>query len=338
MKQSVAILGATGSVGQSFVQLLENHPCFEIKEIVASPRSAGKRFGDCVPDTYLDHVRIQGIDNPISSKIVFSGLDASVAGPIEETLARNGHWVISNCRNHRYDPDVPLLIPEVNPEQLDWISRQHFNGGCLITNPNCSAIGLALSLKPLVDRFGVEQVHVVTMQAISGAGHRARATMDIDDNVIPYISGEEEKIERELFKILGISRVSAHCNRVPVSDGHTQCVSVKLKSEATVEQLIDAWQAFPAPQLPSAPIRPIYYDHDHAFPQPKHHRLLEGGMAISIGRARKCPLFDFKYVTLSHNTIRGAAGCAILNAELLLKFCDKNGGIIGAASLVGEHP
>lgn len=337
MKHAVAILGATGSVGQSFVQLLENHPWLEVQELVASPRSAGKKYGECVPGTYLDQMQIKGLEEPLVSKIVFSGLDASVAGPVEEELANKGHWVISNCRNHRYDPDVPLMIPEVNPEQLSWISKQAYRGGCLITNPNCSVIGLSLSLKPLVDTFGVDQVHVVTLQAISGAGYRARQEMDIEDNVIPYIEGEEEKIEKELHKILGISQVSAHCNRVPVSDGHTQCVSLKLSKEASLEEVINAWQTFKAPNLPSSPEQPIYYNANHAYPQAKHHRLLDGGMAIAIGRARKCSLFDLNYVTLSHNTIRGAAGCAILNAELLLKTYNDNRHIISTASLVGEH-
>lgn len=337
MKQSVAILGATGSVGQSFVQLLEHHPWLEVQELVASPRSAGKQYGECVSGTYLDKMRVKGLEEPLSSKIVFSGLDASVAGPVEEQLAKNGHWVISNCRNHRYDPDVPLMIPEVNPEQLNWISRQKYGGGCIITNPNCSVIGLSLSLKPLVEKFGVEQVHVVTLQAISGAGYRAREEMDIEDNIIPFIQGEEEKIEKELEKILGITKVSAHCNRVPVSDGHTQCVSLKLSQDASLEEVIKAWQTFEAPKLPSAPQQPIYYDAGNAYPQAKHHRLLENGMAIAIGRARKCTLFDLKYVTLSHNTIRGAAGCAILNAELLLKAYNQDRDIVGTASLVSEH-
>ena len=334
MKLPVAILGATGSVGQTFVHLLERHPLFEIKELVASERSRGKMYGDCVSTTSLNNLAIKGLSDPLESQFVFSGLDASVAGPVEADLAKKGHWVISNCRNHRYNPLVPLLIPEVNPEQLDLLPQQKFGEGFIITNPNCSVIGLAISLKPLVDAFRIEQVHVVTMQAISGAGLRARQNLNIDDNVIPYIAGEEEKIERELFKILGISKVSAHCNRVPVVNGHTQCVSVKLGTRASVSEVIDAWRNFSSPNLPSAPKHPIYYFNEEEFPQPKLHRELENGMAVSIGRARKCSLFDLKYVTLSHNTIRGAAGCAILNAELFLKQHNNDRDVVSTTPLV----
>ncbi|ADI38333.1 aspartate-semialdehyde dehydrogenase [Waddlia chondrophila] len=336
-KIPVAILGATGSVGQSFVRLLKDHPWFYIAELVASKRSAGKKFGDFVPNTHLEDHFIKAVSDSLSSKIVFSALDAQVAGEIESSLARKGHWVISNCRNHRYDPDVPLLIPEVNPEQLHWIKRQQFGGGVIVTNPNCSVIGLALTLKPLVEAFGVEQVHVVTLQAVSGAGFRARTILDIDDNVIPYISGEEEKIEKELDKILCIKRVSAQCNRVSVSDGHTQCVSVKLSQTASLEEIKSAWTAFRSPVLPSSPSKPIHYFNEESYPQPKLHRMLEKGMAVSVGRLRKCSLFDIKYATLSHNTIRGAAGCAIMNAELLIDH-HYNGDIVGASSLIGQCP
>lgn len=337
MKIPVAVLGATGSVGQSFVRLLQDHPWFYISELAASERSAGRKFGELVPGTYLDDRIIKKVDEPLSSKIVFSGLDSTVAGEVETTLAKNGHWVISNCRNHRYDPDVPLLIPEVNSEQLNLIKQQKFDGGAIITNPNCSVIGLAMTLKPLVDAFGVEQVHVVTLQAVSGAGLRARSSLDIEDNVIPFISGEEEKIERELDKILNIKQVSAQCNRVPVSDGHTQCVSIKLSSSASSVEIKSAWDAFDSPRLPSSPSKPIYYFEEECYPQAKHHRMLEKGMAVSVGRLRECSLFDYKYTTLSHNTIRGAAGCAIMNAELLVKFFglnDDNGNIVRASPLI----
>jgi len=339
MKIPVAILGATGSVGQSFVRLLQDHPWFYIKELAASQRSAGKQFNECVHGTHVGDLVIKSVDGPFHSRIVFSGLDASVAGEVESRLASEGHWVVSNCRNHRYDPDVPLIIPEVNPEQLDLLKHKKDDEGFIVTNPNCSVIGLSMSLKPLVDAFGVEQVHVVTLQAISGAGLRARSSLDIADNVIPYIEGEEEKISKELEKILHISRVSAHCNRVPVSDGHTQCVSLKLSRDVSLEEVIEAWEGFKSPDLPSSPNKPIYYFHEKEYPQARHHRMLEKGMAISIGRVRRCSLFDIKYATLSHNTIRGAAGCAIMNAELLCRyfgFCDDNGHIVGASSLVGQ--
>jgi aspartate-semialdehyde dehydrogenase len=338
MKIPVAVLGATGSVGQTFIQLLNNHPWFYLSEVVASPRSAGKRLGECVPAVNPQNkdLIVKGIDDALSSSLVFSGLDASVAGEVESHLAQKGHWVISNCRNHRLDPNVPLLIPEVNPEQLSLLSLQTFGGGKLVTNPNCSVIGLALVLKPLADAFGLKAVHVVTMQAVSGAGLRARGSLDIEDNVIPYISGEEEKIERELEKILGLKKVSAHCNRVPVTDGHTQCVSVSLEQSASIEEIIGAWNGFRSLDLPTAPKRPIFYWNEAAYPQPKYHRNLENGMAVSVGRLRECSLFDYKFVTLSHNTIRGAAGCAILNAELLVKTYHKDCDIVGAASLVGQ--
>ncbi len=336
---SVAVLGATGSVGQSFVRLLQNHPWFSIKEVVASERSAGKVYGSLVPNTSIDELVVKGIHEPLESSIVFSGLDASVAGDVESRLAADGHLVISNSRNHRYDPDVPLLIPEVNPDQMELLSKQTASSGKIVTNPNCSAIGLAMALRPLQIAFGIEQVHVVTMQAISGAGLNARKSLNIEDNVIPFIDGEEEKLERELQKIMNLNRISAQCNRVPVSDGHTQCVSVKLHENVNQEDLIEAWNCFRAlPQkldLPSAPKQPIQYFTEDAFPQTKLHRDLEDGMAISVGRVRECSLFDYKFVTLSHNTVRGAAGCAILNAELLVKTYYKNRYIVGAASAIG---
>ncbi len=324
MKIPVAILGATGSVGRSFVRLLENHPWFQVAEVAASNRSSNKLYRTFVPDSHVGDLLVKSIEDPLTSQIVFSGLDASVAGEVELNLAKSGHVVVSNCRNHRLNSHVPLIIPEVNPDQLLWLEEQPYEGK-IITNPNCVVIGLALSLKPLVDCFGVECVHVVTMQAMSGAGLRARKSLDIEDNIIPYIDGEEEKIEKELSKVLGITQVSAHSNRVPVTDGHTLCVSVKLKKEALLEEVVAAWNDVESIQLPSAPSRPVYYFSEENYPQPKHHRMLEGGMSISIGRARKCSILDFKYVTLSHNTIRGAAGCAILNAELFISQSKRSG-------------
>jgi aspartate-semialdehyde dehydrogenase len=230
------------------------------------------------------------------------------------------------------EADVPLLVPEVNPEHLQVLKQEGRYKGKIIANPNCSTIGLALALKPL-DRFGIEQVHVVTMQAVSGAGYPGVASLDVIDNLIPHISGEEEKIESEPLKILGQydgkqflshgAKISAQCNRVPISDGHTECVSIKFKNKPTKEEMIAAWRSFTseaqAMQLPLAPAHPIHYFEERNYPQPKVHRHLDKGMAVSIGRLRDCPLFDYKFTLFSHNTIRGAAGGALLNGEILVK-------------------
>jgi aspartate-semialdehyde dehydrogenase len=307
-KIPVAVLGATGMVGRRFVELLVKHPWFEIVALCASDKSVGTPFGNhiirpCLPD--------------LPCSIVFSALDAQIAGPIEQAFADAGYFVVSNTRNHRMVPGVPLLVPEVNSKQLEWVRGKN---GAIITNPNCSTIGLVLTLKPLYDRFGIEAVQVTTMQARSGAG-AAGASLDLEDNVIPTISGEEEKIQTETLKILSDPsiRISAHCNRVNVSDGHLECVSVKFKREATREEVLQVWNDFSSLDLPTAPLKPIHYFNEENFPQPKYHRLLENGMAVSVGRLRPCPVFDFKYVLLSHNTIRGAAGGAILCGELLVK-------------------
>lgn len=333
----VAILGATGSVGQRFVTLLERHPWFEITALTASERSAGKPYRDAVRWVQSAPIpeRVAGMPVTVCEParapvLAFSALDSSVAGPLEVEFARAGVCVVSNAKNHRMDPDVPLVVPEVNPDHVALAKCQSFGEGAILTNPNCSTIGLALALKPLVDAFGLEQVHVVTMQAVSGAGIPGLSSYAILDNVVPYISGEEAKIETETRKILGALDsdgirpadvvVSAQCNRVPVVDGHTECVSVKLGRSASTEDLIDAWRSFTAePQhraLPSAPRSPIHVIRDAAGPQPRLHRDLEGGMAAAVGRVRQCPLMDYKFVTLSHNTIRGAAGGALLVAEL----------------------
>jgi aspartate-semialdehyde dehydrogenase len=336
-KLPVAVLGATGSVGQKFIELLQNHPWFELHEVAASERSAGKLYKDAVnwiqsiplPEKAAQLI-VKECKPDLESKIVFSGLDASVAGEIEENLANNGYYVISNSRNHRFDKDVPLLIPEINPDHLDLVKTQK-RSGAIVTNPNCSTIGLALALKPLQDKFGIELVNVVTMQALSGAGYPGVSSLDIIDNVIPFIGGEEEKMECEPLKIMGKFqdgqiensdfRISAQCNRVAVIDGHTETVQVKLKKKATIEEVKNAWREFSAlPQkldLPSAPLRPVHYFEEKNYPQPKLHRNIDKAMAVSVGRLRECPLFDFKFVIIFHNTIRGAAGGAILNAELM---------------------
>lgn len=336
-KLPVAILGATGSVGQRFVTMLANHPWFEVAALMASERSAGKTYRDAVRWVQTAQIPEAMADMPVTrcepSKtppLVFSALDSSVAGPLETDFARAGACVVSNAKNHRMDPDVPLVVPEVNPDHVALIEGQSFGAGSILTNPNCSTIGLVLALKPLADAFGLEQVHVVTMQAVSGAGIPGLSSYEILDNVIPFISGEEEKMESETRKILGTLRtdgidqapviVSAQCNRVPVIDGHTECVSVKLSRAVSADELLEAWRSFmPEPQqraLPSAPQRPIHVILDPAGPQPRLHRDLDGGMATAVGRLRPCPLMDYKFVTLSHNTVRGAAGGALLVAEL----------------------
>lgn len=339
-KIPVGILGATGMVGQKFVELLSAHPWFEIAALAASDRSIGKRYGEAMkwsmPTTLPDRIaemRVAACNPELPCNIVFSGLDSSVAGEIEENFAKASYKVISNSSNHRMDPDVPLLIPEVNSSHLELIKHQGFGQGAIITNPNCSVIGITMALKPLADEWGIEAVNIVTLQALSGAGYPGVPSMDILDNVIPYIAGEEAKIEKEPLKIMGRCQgkelipypmhLSAQCTRVPVADGHLACVSVKFKKKASAKDIIAAWRAFEGePQqlkLPMAPKHPIIYLEDERHPQPKLHRTLEGGMAISVGRLRECPLFDWKFIILSHNTIRGAAGCAILNAELMAK-------------------
>jgi aspartate-semialdehyde dehydrogenase len=338
MKIAVAILGATGSVGQKFVELLSDHPWFEIKELCASDKSAGKKYKDAVDwflpsplDDNVGKIIVQKCEPVLESNIVFSGLDSKVAGKVETEFANAGYKVISNSKNHRMDEDVPLLIPEVNPDHLDLIKKQKYGGGCIVTNPNCSVIGLVLALKPLLDNFGLEAVNVVTMQAVSGAGHPRVVNLDIEDNVIPLIKGEEPKVEIEPLKILGkinknkVSfinfKISAQCNRVNVSDGHTECVQVKLKKKTSVEKIIKVWQEYSSePQelkLPSAPLKPIHFSNEKSFPQPKHHRNDDKGMAVSVGRLRNDSIFDYRFVIMSHNTVRGAAGGAILCAELM---------------------
>lgn len=338
-KIEVAVLGATGSVGQKFIELLTDHPLFELNELAASEKSAGKKYKDAanwimhkpLSEKYSDMI-IKECKPNLKSKLVFSALDASVAGEIEEEFAKAGYLVVSNARNHRFDNDVPLVIPEVNPDHLDMIKKQKFGEGAIITNPNCSTIGLLIALKPLHDNFIIESFNVVTLQAISGAGYPGLSSMDILDNTIPFISGEESKMEKEPLKILGKMKadgavenanikISAQCNRVAVIDGHLECVQVKLKKKPTAEEIIDSWVNFKSePQklnLPSAPKQPIYYFYEEKYPQPKIHRNLQNGMAVSVGRLRECSLFDYKFVVLSHNTVRGAAGGTILIAELL---------------------
>lgn len=336
----VAILGATGSVGQRFIQLLADHPWFRVHEVVASDRSAGKAYGaaadwrleSLVPDDVAG-LTVKSLGADLESRLLFSGLDSSVAGEAEDDYANRGCAVISNSKNHRMDNDVPLLIPEVNAEHLGAIEVQRRRrNGYVVTNPNCSVVGLAMALAPLERAFGLEAVQVTTMQAISGAGYAGVASYAILDNVIPYIGGgEEEKIETEPRKILGAWKndrfaeapmtISAQVNRVPTIDGHLMTVSAKLRNAAEIRDVREAFESFTGePQelgLPTAPKRPIHFLDAVDRPQPRLDRDRERGMAVSVGRLRHCPILDIRFVALVHNTIRGAAGAAILNAELL---------------------
>lgn len=340
-KKPVAVLGATGAVGQRFIQLLEGHPWFEVAEVAASDRSAGKPYREAatwrldtgMPAAVADLV-VRTVEGPFRSRLLFSGLDSSVAGEAEEALARQGHVVVSNARNHRMDADVPLLIPEVNPDHLAAVEAQRarMRGGCIVTNPNCSVVGLAMALAPLHRAFGLESAAVATLQALSGAGYPGVASLDATDNVIPYIGGgEEEKIESEPRKILGRFdggrfvdadfALSASVHRVPVTDGHTMAAFLRLRRRVTPEEACAALAGFRGePQerrLPSAPERPIHVLDSADRPQPRLDRGRERGMAVSVGRVRPDAVFDLRLEALVHNTIRGAAGAAILNAELM---------------------
>ena len=336
----VAVLGATGSVGQRFIQLLERHPWFRLHEVVASERSAGKTYGEAA-DWRLEsllpadaaRLEVKSLGSELESRLLFSGLDSSVAGEAEDEYANRGCAVISNSRNHRMDDDVPLLIPEVNAGHLEVIDQQkRRRGGYIVTNPNCSVVGLAMALAPLEREFGIDSVQVTTMQAISGAGYAGVPSYAILDNVIPYIGGgEEDKIEKEPRKILGRwtngrfedapMTISAQVNRVPTIDGHLMTISVLLRATPSLEEIRAAIESFTGePQklaLPSAPRNPLHYLDAPDRPQPRLDRDREQGMAVTVGRLRPCNVLDVRMVALVHNTIRGAAGAALLNAELL---------------------
>ena len=333
----VAVLGATGAVGQRFVQLLDGHPWFRVGALAASERSAGQRYGQAarwflqepMPEWARD-LEVVPCRPGLDARVAFSGLDASVAGAIEEEFARAGHAVVSNSCNHRMDPQVPLLIPEVNSDHLELIDGQRrtwSGGGFIVTNPNCSTVGLAMSAAPLDRAFGIKRLVVTTLQAISGAGYPGVSSVDILDNVIPFIGSEEEKIESETLKILGTPKaaasfpISAQCHRVHVSDGHTLAVAVETGRRATPEEAARALREFRSPLtslgLPSLPERPLTVRDEPDRPQPRFDRMAGKGMTVSVGRVRACPVLGLKYVALVHNTIRGAAGVAILNAELL---------------------
>lgn len=341
-KFRAGILGATGIVGQRLVQLLADHPWFDLAEVAASERSSGKKYSEAakwhlsgiIPKAAANLV-VKSLEPILDCDFVFSALDSSVAGPAEEEFARAGYPVVSNCKNHRMSPDVPLLIPEVNAAHLDAIPIQQKNrgygSGFMVTNPNCSTAGLVLVLKPLADAFGLEKMFVVTMQAVSGAGYPGVASLDILGNVVPFIDGEEEKMEEEPQKLLGRwdgSRfveaglgISAHCNRVPVENGHLECLSVSLKKVATLAEVRQALANFSVSDelasLPTAVRNPVVVLEEENRPQPRRDVNAGNGMAAVVGRVRECPLLDVKLTLLSHNLLRGAAGAALLNAELL---------------------
>ena len=338
----VGILGATGAVGQEFISQLSRHPWFRLTWIAASERSAGRRFDEATtwrlpvacPDS-VARMKVNSVKANEAPELVFSGLDSTVAGDVEESFAKAGHLVVSNAKNHRMAEDVPLLIPEINSDHLGLLERQasvRAWTGRIVTNPNCSTIMLAMALAPLRP-FGLEAVNVTTLQAVSGAGYPGVSSLDILGNVIPYIAGEEEKMETETKKILGTFKegrvedypvvVSAHTTRVPVINGHTEMLSVGFKTQPSEDDIIQAFREFAGrpqhEQLPSAPLRPLEYLGGVDRPQPILDVDRGAGMTVTAGRLRRCRLLDYKFVVLGHNTVRGAAGAAILNAELMHK-------------------
>ena len=338
----VGVLGATGTVGQQIIHRLRRHPWFHVTALAGSERSAGKLYADvvrwriaeCMPAEAAG-LTVQPLQANLDCDFCLSALDSSVAGAAELDFARAGYPVISNSRNHRLEPDVPLLVPEVNSNHTALVAVQRrqrgYTSGFLVTNPNCSAGGLVMALKPIHDAFGIEALSVVTMQALSGAGYPGVASLDAMDNVIPFIPGEEEKMETEPRKILGTLRngaieaadirISAQCHRVPVSDGHMEAVSLKLRRKASPADVTAALREFRGePQrlgLPSAPARPVEVREEPDRPQPRLDRDAGQGMAVVVGRVRACHVLDIRLVLLSHNLGRGAPGAAILNAELL---------------------
>jgi len=346
LKREVAILGATGTVGQRFIELLQGHPWFEISVLAASERSAGKKYKEAckwrmetpmpeaVEDMTVVNTNLKEVKQAGNVDFVFSALPGSIAGPIEEEFAVE-YPVVSKASAHRMKSDVPLIIPEVNPDHLQLISVQKKNrgwNGFISTDPNCSTIQLAITLKALM-KFGVENVIVSTMQALSGAGYPGVPSLDIIDNVVPYISGEEEKMENETRKILGTFygeeiqpaniTISASCHRVNVKDGHLEAVYVGLEQKPTIEEVKEAFRNFVGePQrlkLPTAPERPIIVKEEIDRPQPRFDRDAGKGMSVVVGRIREDPIMTVKYLCLGHNTIRGAAGAGILSAELMVK-------------------
>lgn len=342
-RRKVAVLGATGAVGQAFVRLLADHPWFELAEVAASERSAGRTYaeaarwlgGEKLPDA-VARLTVKPCDpSAVDSDLVFSALDSGVAGEAEAAFARAGRYVLSNAKNYRMEPDVPLVIAEVNPDHLGLLETQRrqrkWTGG-IITNGNCSAIVTASALAPIHRAFGLRRVFAATMQAVSGAGYPGVPTLDILGNVIPYIEGEEDKVETEARKFLGTVRdgvlteapftVSAHTNRVPVEHGHTICLSLELERKGTPDEVaaaLEEWRgAEIARALPSSPDRPVVLTRQADRPQPRRDVDAGRGMTVVVGRVRKDPIFDVKLVAMGHNIVRGAAGASVLNAELLV--------------------
>jgi len=327
-------------VGQHFIRFLQGHPWFKLIWLGASDRSAGKKLRDAAPWRLDGDMPTTAADLVVSEskphnapRLVFSAMDASVATEIEREFAQAGHCIVSNSRNHRMESDIPLIVPEINPGHLTVIRRQQKDRGwkgMIVTNPNCSTVTLTMALAPLT-RFGIQRIVAATMQAVSGAGYPGVPSMDILANVIPFIGAEEEKMQQETQKILGAveddhfvpldARVSAHCNRVAVVDGHTVAASVELSAKPSVsevEEVIGKFRGLPQERkLPSAPPRPVIYLSQQDRPQPRRDAARENGMSVFVGRVRECPVLDIKFVACGHNTIRGAAGAAVLNAELM---------------------
>jgi aspartate-semialdehyde dehydrogenase len=338
----VAVLGATGAVGQAFIRLLVDHPWFELVEVAASERSAGKTYGDAVHwlggelPADVARMTVRACDpDAVRADIVFSALDSGIAGSAEQAFAKAGRWVLSNAKNHRMDADVPLVIAEVNPDHLALLDTQRSSrqwSGGIVTNGNCSTIALVSAIAPLHRRFGIRRAVVVTMQAVSGAGYPGVPSLDALGNVIPFIRDEEEKIEEETRKFLGTFSggrvemapcvVGAHANRVPVENGHTVCVSLELEQRATPDEARAAlrdWRgAEEARGLPSSPERPIVLRDEADRPQPRRDADTGRGMSTVVGRVREDPVLGLRMVAMAHNIVRGAAGAAVQNAELLL--------------------
>ncbi len=340
-KLDVAVLGATGAVGQRFIQLLQNHPWFRVVEVIGSSRSAGRPYGEAVnwildgnPPDEVANLTVKALDDDFTSPLIFSALPKEAAKTREFELAEAGHVVCTNASANRMVEDVPLLLPEANADHVALIDiqreRRGWETGALVANSNCTSMPLVMALAPL-RHFGIKRVLVVSEQAISGAGYPGLSAMDMIDNILPYVPGDEDKLLTEPWRMLGRLQgdhiewldvtASATCTRVPVIDGHLINVSLELEAQPSLEEIIAAWQSFrapsPVPELPSAPIPPLHYVPQIDRPQPRRDRMAGNGMATTIGRLRECPILGYKFAAMAHNTIRGAAGCSILNAELL---------------------
>ena len=340
-KLDVAILGATGAVGQRFIQLLQDHPWFQVSEVIGSSRSAGKTYGEAAhwvlddnPPAQVADRTVKALDDDFDSALIFSALPKEAAKTRELELAAAGHVVCTNASANRMLPDVPLMLPEVNADHIHLIDvqriRRGWSSGALIANSNCTVMPVVMSLKPLL-KYGIRQLHLVSEQAVSGAGYPGVSSMDMIDNIVPYVPGDEEKMQTESRKMLGVFHgecieeletvVSATCTRVPVVDGHLVNISVEMQDEPALASIIEDWETYqapePVPELPSAPAYPLQYLYQVDRPQPRRDRQAGKGMMTSIGRLRECPVLGYKFAALSHNTVRGAAGCSILNAELM---------------------